>query len=295
MAIETGDIAAFTTKQIQALTTDQIVAFTTAQIGGLDPDQIESMSMDQVFAFATDDIAAMSAAQVDALFAATPIMLDLDGNGISTRAVGEGARFDLNATGTVHDVGWVGANDGLLAMDLNGDGRINDGRELFGTGTRLADGSRAGNGYAALAQYDSNGDGAISADDEAFDELRVWVDGNGDAITDPGELFELAALGITSLDLQPVVGTEVDNGNRIGLVSHYETEDGARYEMADVWLAKQPLAEAATTAELLVAAPDPVLTDPQAAAPQAVPSAAAPPPVLTLPPEPAAQEQTPLI
>ena len=65
-------------------------------------DAIEGMSMDQIFAFATDDIAAMTSAQVDAMFAATPIMLDLDGDGVRTVSAQDGVQFDINATGTEH-------------------------------------------------------------------------------------------------------------------------------------------------------------------------------------------------
>jgi Xaa-Pro aminopeptidase len=53
--------------------------------------------------------------------------------------------------------GWASAQDGLLVRDLNGDGQVNDGRELFGAGTQLSNGQRAGHGYAALADLVSKG------------------------------------------------------------------------------------------------------------------------------------------
>ena len=61
---------------------------------------------------------------------------------------------------------------GFLALDKNSDGIINDGSELFGTKT--------GNGFSELAEYDSDGNGWIDENDEVYDQLKVWVkDENG--------------------------------------------------------------------------------------------------------------------
>src|SRR5207244_2919800 len=127
-----------------------------------------AMTITQVSAFTSDDVCVMSSGQLDALISASPIVLDLDGNGISTRSAAHGTTFDLNATGHTGQAGWVGGNDGLLSFDLNHDGKINDGSELFGVATKLADGTRAGNGYAAMAQYDGNADGKLDASDAHF-------------------------------------------------------------------------------------------------------------------------------
>jgi hypothetical protein len=147
--------------------------------------------------------------------------------------------FDVNATGVAAKIGWAAATDGLLVRDLNADGQINDGRELFGGGTRVANGQRAGNGYAALADLDSNHDGQISQADAAYGELKVWVDRDSDGVTDSGELRTLADLGIVSMDLRAQTGTTSDHGNLLGLTSSYTTADGSSHQMADVWFAKQ--------------------------------------------------------
>jgi len=152
-------------------------------------------------------------------------------------------------------VGWTAGADGLLAIDLNHDGRIDDGTELFGTGTQLASGKRASNGYEAMAQYDSNGDGQLTAADAHFADLRVWVDANHDGKTDAGELKTLADLGIASLDLHGLAGTATDHGNLLGLTSGYTTTDGATHAMADVWFAKDTGAAAAPALGDLLAAP----------------------------------------
>ena len=120
--------------------------------------------------------------------------------------------------------GWVAGGDGLLVMDRNHDGAINDGLELFGEGTTLANGTKATNGYAALAEMDSNGDGHItSADARSFTELMVWVDGNSDGVSDASELRSLTSLGITDLNLHAQGDGTISNGNIVGLASSYTT------------------------------------------------------------------------
>jgi len=111
---------------------------------------------------------------------------------------------------------------------------INDGRELFGTATQV-DGQAASDGFAALRALDSNGDGRLTAADTAFGELKIWQDANGDGLTEQGELSTLADHGITALNLSAQASTATDNGNLLGLVSSYETADGAAHEMVDVW------------------------------------------------------------
>jgi hypothetical protein len=249
-ALTTAQVAAITTAQVDALTTDQIVAFTTDQIVALESRDIASMSMAQVVAFQTDDIAVMNDGQINALMGVSPIVLDLDGNGVSTISAAQGVSFDLMGTGTRSQVGWVGGNDGLLVMDRNGDGQINDGRELFGAATLNEQGQRVGNGYAAMALEDSNHDGVLNKLDAHWDQMRVWVDGNHDGKTGAGELKSLDSLGVGELSLAHTSGSASDNGNLLGLVGSYKSTDGATHDMADVWFAKDTGAQAAASESL---------------------------------------------
>ena len=129
-----------------------------------------------------------------------PLVLDLDGDGIQTTNVNAGALFDQDGNGFAERTGWVAPGDGLLVMDRNGDGIINNGRELFGSETLLKDGSKAANGFQALAELDANHDGKIDASDPAFSQLRVWQDANGDGYSQAGELHTLDELGIKSME-----------------------------------------------------------------------------------------------
>jgi hypothetical protein len=122
-----------------------------------------------------------------------PLVLDLDHNGYSFAAT---ASFDIDADGAADQVAWNSSGDGMLAYDLDGDGVINDGSELF---TPDFAGGGFVSGGAALASLDGNGDGIIDADDAAFANLSIWKDANADGITDAGELTSLADNGIASI------------------------------------------------------------------------------------------------
>jgi hypothetical protein len=230
VALETRNVAVLTTSQVQqGLTTSQISALTTIQLHALTTTQVEALSSTQIPAISTSNI--------NALTQGTPLVLDLNGNGISTQSIDKGVKFDIFGVDQKVNTGWVTGGDGLLVMDRNHDGSINGGAELFGEGTTLANGQKATNGYAALAELDANADGVINASDGDFADLMVWIDDNADGVSTGAELHSLSSLGITQLGLNAATSTETDNGNVIGLVSNYTTSDGVTHEMADVWFA----------------------------------------------------------
>jgi hypothetical protein len=174
--------------------------------------------------------------------AVPPIVLDLEGDGvISTLSYTQGVLFDLNADGVLEQVGWASPHDGQLARDLNGDRKINNGAELFGTVTHLSSGGFAADGYDALRDLDDYGDLLLNADDAAFEELLVWKDQDSDGITDEGELFTLAEMEITELSLQTIRNPQTDQGNYIEVQSLYTMASGEQRVMADVWFLTAPL------------------------------------------------------
>jgi len=160
----------------------------------------------------------------------SPLILDLDNNGIELVSIdhNEAVYFDFTGSGFATVSGWVTGGDGLLALDVNQDGIINNGTELFG------DQSGYDNGFLALAAYDSNGDGLITSEDYIWNDLRVWVDSSANGYTEEGELFTLDDLLITSFSLTYAEVNYDIQGNAILQESSY-TINGNVYSMADVY------------------------------------------------------------
>lgn len=74
--------------------------------------------------------------------------------------------FDIDCNGTPDQISNLSKGSGFLALDKNNDGKINDGSELFGT--------KSGDGFSDLKQYDSDGNGWIDENDPVYDKLRIW-------------------------------------------------------------------------------------------------------------------------
>jgi len=151
---------------------------------------------------------------------ADPLVLDLTGRGLATTSLdGSSVHFDLNNNFFAERTGWIGAGAGLLVLDKNGNGKVDDASEMFGTFT--------GSGLADLAQYDVNHDGVIDANDAVYASLQVWQDLNGDGVSQGGELSSLADLGIASIALSgQAVNATTPQGTEIRTYSTFTRTDG---------------------------------------------------------------------
>ena len=166
-----------------------------------------------------------------------PIVLDLSGQGITTKSVTDGVYYDLDNNGFAEKTGWIDAKSGILVLDKSGDGKIETGNELFGDRTILDNGKTASNGFAALAALDSNYDGVIDAKDAKFSELQIWVDKDGNGVSTPDELLTLEEAGIKSLNLSNTfIGKVDENGNTIARVGSFTRTDGTTADMKEFFL-----------------------------------------------------------
>lgn len=119
-----------------------------------------------------------------------PLVINLDGD--VANVSDQKFFFDLDCDGEKDEISMLGEGSGFLALDINGDGKINDGSELFGTGS--------GNGFYDLSQYDLDGNGWIDEADEVFDRLQIWVpseDGKGTC-------YKLKDKGVGAICLQNI-------------------------------------------------------------------------------------------
>lgn len=167
----------------------------------------------------------------------SPIVIDLDGDGIETVSIANGVLFDHADDGFAERTGWVSSDDGLLVRDINGNGTIDSGRELFGSETLLENGSKAANGFEALKEFDTNADGVIDVNDAVFGQLRIWKDVDGNGRTDAGELLTLAEAGVQSISVNYTNSSYIDaQGNAHRQVGSYTTTDGQTRAATDVWV-----------------------------------------------------------
>ena len=168
-----------------------------------------------------------------------PLIIDLGKDGFDIEQLENGTHFDLDSNGFAERMNWT-RKDGFLALDLNGNGVIDNGGELFGDRTLLADGSYASGGFAALSQYDLNNDGVIDANDEIFSRLKVWTDKNGDGISAEDEVMTLEEAGISSIDLNAAeVNAETGTEAILGRKGSVRYTDGTTGEAAELWAASQ--------------------------------------------------------
>jgi len=177
-----------------------------------------------------------------------PITLDLNRDGkISTTSREDGVNFDLDGNGFAEKSGWISGEDALLVRDVNGDGKITNGGELFGDQTKLKDGTTAESGFEALSELDSNGDGKISEDDDEFSTLRVWSDKNQDGVSQTEEMQSLSDAGVKSINLDyEEVGTSDGRGNIIAKSSTFKFTDDFETEVSEFLLNRDPMSTIVT-------------------------------------------------
>jgi Haemolysin-type calcium binding protein related domain/RTX calcium-binding nonapeptide repeat (4 copies) len=166
-----------------------------------------------------------------------PLVLDLDGNGITTSGINSNAPilFDQDGDGIKTGTGWIASGEAIVVRDLNGNDTIDSGRELFGDNTIMQNGLRAGyiaaNGFQALADLDfdagGNADGKFDASDTAFASVKLWKDLNQDGLSQSNELFTFADLGIESINVSGTASNvNLGGGNTQTFSGSFTRTDG---------------------------------------------------------------------
>jgi Ca2+-binding RTX toxin-like protein len=168
-----------------------------------------------------------------------PLVLDLDGDGLElTPYDGSTVTFDMDGDGIRDSTGWVGVDDGLLALDRNDNGTIDDIGEI----SFLNDSPGALSDLEGLRAYDSDGDNFLDADDARFGEFRVWQDANHDGISQVEELKSLFEAGITHIGLTLTRNPDdsESDDNRIYGTSAFTRADGSQSVIGDVIFGYSP-------------------------------------------------------
>jgi hypothetical protein len=155
----------------------------------------------------------------------------------------DGVVFDMNADGAATRVAWTapGSDLGFIALDRDSNGRIDDGSELFGQFTPLADGAHAANGFDALNQYDTNDDGAIDAGDAVWSRLLLWIDSDHDGVSQPNELRLVGSTSVLSLSTgYRTIARRDEYGNIFRYMSEVRFTSGLRASYFDVFFRNEP-------------------------------------------------------
>jgi len=180
-----------------------------------------------------------------------PLVLDLTGSGIKLLPPSRSnAVFDHNADGAKSAVGWVGADNGILVFDTNGNGAIDNATEWFGESFAVP-GSKAPvgqNGFSVLATLAAAGSTVFSRDTALinpftggnyFDGVKVWVDADQNGISTPDELKTLTSLGIASIDLISTHDGRQVGGGLIDSTAGFTFTNVTRRDIADIGLAEK--------------------------------------------------------
>ncbi|ATU94258.1 hypothetical protein B5P45_00035 [Phyllobacterium zundukense] len=159
-----------------------------------------------------------------------PVLLDLSGNGLTVDALSSSSQFvDLNGDGYLHRTAWAGEGTGVLIIDTNGDGKINQSNEFIFTEW---DKSATGDLEAIRNVFDTNHNGKLDAGDARWAEFKVMVN---------GQMQSLDALGIASIDLTPKgSGQNFADGSAIVGRTEFTRTDGTTGTVGDAVLASDP-------------------------------------------------------
>lgn len=160
-----------------------------------------------------------------------PLVINFEGK--AAELSGDRFEFDLDSDGKVERIPGLGTGCGFLVLDRNGNGRVDDGGELFG--------AKTGDGFAELAKLDADGNGWLDEADPEFADLRIWDGGKDDR-----ELTGLAEKGVGALWLGSVDSPFAlkDKANQllgeIRASGIYLAEDGRTGSLQQVDLAIEP-------------------------------------------------------
>ncbi len=174
----------------------------------------------------------------------SPIIIDTTGDGFHLTGIEQGVQFAFFPNQAPITLSWTNSayGNGFLALDRNGNGRIDDGTELFGNLTEQPV-SLTPNGFAALKVFDliengGNGNDVIDAGDSVFERLVVWVDRNHNGSSESSELLSLREMKIRIIWLDYVETPYVDEfGNEFRYKSKIIDNAGREHRtLYDVFL-----------------------------------------------------------
>ena len=159
---------------------------------------------------------------------AAPVVIDLTNNGFNFIDITQSTiNVDMNADGELDRTAWLAADDGLLAIDLNANQRIDQTHEFVFTQSAPT----APTDLAALQQlYDSNHDFLLTPDDAQWSAFGIWQDSNSNGLSDTNEFNSLTSWGVTEINLlsdeqqnTPAAGVFIEGMSNVIFADHHSS------------------------------------------------------------------------
>ncbi len=126
--------------------------------------------------------------------------------------------FDLDSDGITEKISMPKAQMGFLVLDKNFNGKADDGSELFGTKT--------GDGFGELAEYDEDKNGWIDENDSVFDKLRLWVFNNNDSRLISLKDAKIGAICLKNAKTEFLLEGKRDTNGKLQKTGIFLKEDG---------------------------------------------------------------------
>lgn len=165
-----------------------------------------SIDFNVAFSMSRACSATINSMEVSNYILTDPLVINLDTD--MTEISDQKFFFDIDSDGKAEEVSKLGKGSGFLALDKNGDGKVNDGKELFGT--------QSGDGFKDLAMYDEDQNGWIDENDDIFQKLKVWIkDENGEDVLLDLKEADIGAIYLGNADTQYSYKDESLNTNAV--------------------------------------------------------------------------------
>lgn len=231
-----GDAGANDVAVFSGVSTSYSVATFNGFVTVLDNDQLADGNDDRDYIVGIEKLEFKGGVQVGVT---SPIVLDLDGGGVTTlNAAQSHARFDMDRDGRRDDTSWIGGGEGFLFLDRDGDGTLSGVHEM----SFVDDVPGAASDLVGLRSFDSDGNGKLGAGDAQFAAFKVWRDANGDGRVDGGEVLSLTEAGVAAINLG---ASAVNASTAFGDVAvvhrgSYDRTDGTTAEFIDAVMTYNP-------------------------------------------------------
>lgn len=234
---EQGDIVSINCSAPNVGTITDEAGFTFKFKGNVADASVILTAVDQAGATGSIYVKLSNLSIEDGNYIYSPVVFDLDGDGVELVDISAGVTFDWNRDGDAEGTGWVGRDDGFLVYDYDHDRIVGHASELV---LREYD-PAATTDLEGLRAFDSNTDGIFDAADEAWQSFAVWQDRNGNGQTDDQEFASLGERGITAINLQSDENFREFEGNIVHGETTFQWADGTSGVVADVGLVGESL------------------------------------------------------